>query len=156
MRRQLHKMRDIELKKIADPAHDNPMLQSEAQKELYARHQEDLERQEELQRELETDTHDLDVAPATEPPEPAVDVAEAANKEEQTLIDLLLDNISEPEEDVAEEASKEEQTGLGLPLDDISAPDECNICESASHVTKEPVSNQTKFECTKCEQIWVI
>jgi hypothetical protein len=75
-------MRDIELQKVADHAHDKPILQSEARKELFARHQEDLKRQEEQRKELETDTYDLDPAPQREPPAPAPPAEDApAGKE---------------------------------------------------------------------------
>jgi len=75
-------MRDIDLGKIVDHAHDKPILQQEARKELYARHQEDLKRQEELRREMETDIQEFDSPPTKEPPAPVTSTDEVSNEKE--------------------------------------------------------------------------
>lgn len=94
MRHQLHRMRDIELQKIADHAHEKPILQSEARKELFARHQEDLERQEERRKELETDMDDLDPALPREPPAPASAVKEPQGTDAEETNNDIFDEIN--------------------------------------------------------------
>jgi hypothetical protein len=130
-------MRDLELGKIADHAHDNPILQSEAQKELYARHQEDLRRQEERQRELETDIQDLDVPPNTEPPAPAPSVEEQNFIREQQ--NSLFSKTSLEER--IENAIRETGNTVNMAFAKILAVELANYIQDHEVTVKQIVSN---------------